>query len=144
MQVEGILAAKGRDCATVRANNSVSAAVALMAGRKIGAVVVTEAADRVVGIFTERDLVRLLAREGAGALQREVKDAMSRPVVSCRKSDRIEDAMAVMTARNIRHLPVMEGAELVGIVSIRDLVRRRLSEKEMEAAVLLDISRLHG
>ena len=143
MLIRDLLKVKGSGCETLQPNSRVSTAVGVLADRGIGAVVVTETSGRVVGIFSERDLVRILAKEGAAVLNRELRDVMTKPVLTAKLDDRIEAAMAVMTQRNIRHLPVMDGETLVGIVGIRDLVRRRLTEKELEAAVLLDMSRLH-
>ena len=143
MLIRDVLKEKGSGCDTLHPKNHVKTAVELLADRGIGAVVVTETHGKVVGIFSERDLVRLLARDGASALDRELRDAMTRPVITGSPEDRIEAAMAVMSQKHIRHLPIMHGQKLAGIVSIRDLVRRRLSEKELEAAVLLDMSRLH-
>ena len=143
MLIGDVLKAKGSGCETLQPNNRVATAVKVLAERGIGAVVVTETDGRLVGIFSERDLVKLLARDGAAGLEHELRDAMTRPVVTGRPGDRIEDAMAVMTQHHIRHLPVIEAGRLAGMVSIRDLVRRRLSEKELEAAVLLDRTRLH-
>ncbi|NPD69208.1 CBS domain-containing protein [Lichenicola cladoniae] len=143
MLIETILKTKGHDVATLRPEQAVSAAVALMAERRIGAVVI---ADRgtVVGIFSERDLVKVLARDGHVALDRAVQTSMTSPVVTCRAEDRLDQVMAMMTQRHIRHMPVMDGTSLKGMISIRDLVRHRLEEKELEAAILLDISRMHG
>lgn len=143
MLIETILKTKGHDVATLRPEQPVSAAIALMAERRIGAVVI---ADRgtVVGIFSERDLVKVLARDGHVALDRAVQASMTSPVVTCRAEDRLDHVMAMMTQRHIRHMPVMDGTSLKGMISIRDLVRHRLEEKELEAAILLDISRMHG
>ncbi|WP_419728078.1 CBS domain-containing protein [Lichenicola sp.] len=143
MLIETILDMKGHDVAKLRPERRVSAAIALMAERRIGAVVI-EDRGRVVGIFSERDLVKLLAREAHAALDSTLSSAMTSPVITCRKEDRLDQVLAVMSQRNVRHLPVMEGESMCGIVSIRDLVRHRLQEKELEAATLLDISRMQG
>ena len=129
--------------ATLRPDQTVSAAVALMAERRIGAVVV-EDKGTVVGIFSERDLVKLLARDGQAALLEPVRGSMTSPVITCRLEDRLDQVMEMMSERHIRHVPVMEGGRLRGMISIRDLIRQRLAEKELEAATLLDISRMHG
>jgi len=143
MLIETILKTKGHDVATLRPEQPVSAAIALMAERRIGAVVI-EDRGTVVGIFSERDLVKVLARDGHVALDRAVRTSMTSPVVTCRAEDRLDQVMAMMTQRHIRHMPVMDGTSLKGMISIRDLVRHRLEEKELEAAILLDISRMHG
>ncbi len=144
MLIEKILDQKGRDCATVRPNATVAAAVSLLAELRIGAVVVEDLKGAVVGIFSERDLVRLLAQRGADALAVPVKDVMSSPVITCKADDRLDAVMAIMSERRIRHMPVVASGGLAGMISIRDLIRHRLDEKETEAATLLDISRFHG
>jgi CBS domain-containing protein len=143
MLIATILEKKGHDVATLRPTQTVSAAVSLMAERRIGAVVV-EDGDRVVGIFSERDLVKQLARTGHRALDAMLKDAMTSPVITCRSEDRLDQVMAMMSDRHVRHMPVLEGTRLRGMISIRDLIRHRIAEKELESATLLDISRMHG
>ena len=96
-----------------------------------------------VGIFSERDFINAVARSGAAVLGFPVQQLMSTPILTCRASDRIDAVLATMTTARIRHLPVVEGNELKGIVSIGDLVKARLDEKELEAAVLRDISLMH-
>lgn len=144
MLIEKILDQKGRDCATVRPDATVASAVSLLAERRIGAVVVEDLKGAIVGIFSERDLVRLLALRGAEALAVAVRDVMSSPVVTCKPGDRLDTVMAIMSERRIRHMPVAVAGGLCGMISIRDMIRHRLDEKETEAATLLDISRFHG
>lgn len=144
MIIDQILDGKGRDCATIRPEGTVAEAVAILAERRVGAVVVNDAAGKVVGIFSERDLVKLLAHAGHAALDRQVRSVMTAPVITCTPEDRIDQVMAIMSERRIRHMPVVTAHGIGGMISIRDLVRHRLSEKELEAAVLLDLSRLHG
>ena len=143
MLIATILEKKGHQVATLRPDQTVSAAVALMAERRVGAVVI-EDKDTVVGIFSERDLVKLLARNGPTALDQPLRKAMTAPVITCRAEDRLDQVMALMSQRHVRHMPVMDGNSLCGMISIRDLVRHRLEEKELETAILLDISRMHG
>jgi CBS domain-containing protein len=126
---------------TARPTDTVISAVHSLAERRIGAVVVEDARMRPVGVFSERDFVKALARHGAAALGLTVGSLMSSPIMSCQLSDRVEAAMAKMTLAKIRHLPVFDDGKLVGIVSIGDLVKHRLDEKELEAHVLLDLSR---
>ena len=97
-----------------------------------------------VGIFSERDFINAAARDGAAVLGLEVQQLMSRPMLTCRAPDRIDAVLATMTTARIRHLPVIENNELKGIVSIGDLVKHRLDEKELEASVLRDISRMRA
>ncbi len=143
MLIATILEKKGHQVATLRPDQTVSAAVALMAERRVGAVVIEDKAA-VVGIFSERDLVKLLARSGPAALDQPLRAAMTAPVITCRAEDRLDQVMAMMSQRHVRHMPVMENKTLRGMISIRDLVRHRLEEKELETATLLDISRMHG
>ncbi len=144
MLIEKILDRKGRACATVRPEATIAHVVSLLAERRVGAVVVENLKGGIVGIFSERDLVKLLASRGADALIVKVKEVMTSPVITCKPEDRIDAVMAIMSERRIRHMPVVSHNALAGMISIRDLIRDRLDEKENEAAVLLDISRLHG
>nr|WP_321985925.1 CBS domain-containing protein [uncultured Lichenicoccus sp.] len=144
MLIETILDEKGRDCATIRPEAMVSAAVAILASRRIGAVVVEDLKGAIVGIFSERDLVRLLAKRGRDALDMKLREAMTSPVITCKPTDRLDKVLAIMNNRKVRHLPVVSNGSLAGMISIRDIARHQLSEKENEAAVLLDIARLHG
>ena len=98
---------------------------------------------RPVGIFSERDFVNAAAHDGASALRFEVRQLMTAPIISCRTDDRIDTVLTTMTLAKIRHVPVIDDGELQGIVSIGDLVKHRLDEKELEANVLLDLSRMH-
>ena len=97
-----------------------------------------------VGIFSERDFINAMARDGAAVLGFDVQQLMSTPLLSCRSSDRVDAMLARMTIARVRHLPVMEDNELKGIVSIGDLVNHRLDAKELEASVLLDLSRMRA
>ena len=97
-----------------------------------------------VGIFSERDFIKAIARDGAAVLGFEVQQLMSTPILTCRPSDRIDAVLAKMTTARIRHFPVIEDSEVKGIVSIGDLVKHRLDEKELEASVLRDISRMRA
>ena len=144
MLIETILEEKGRACATVRPDATVATAVALLAERGIGAIVVEDLKGGIVGIFSERDLVKLLATRGPDALLVKVREVMTTPVITCKPDDRIDTVMAIMNGRRLRHMPVVVGDNLAGMISLRDIARHRLSEKETEAAVLLDLSRFHG
>jgi CBS domain-containing protein len=144
MSISDVLHGKGHQVVKVRTTDSVETAVRRLAEHRIGALVVEDQWMKHTGIFSERDLVNALAKYGATALTFQVEKLMSAPVVTCRLSDRVETAMAAMTMAKIRHLPVVDGGQLIGIVSIGDLVKHRLDEKALEANVLLDIARLHA
>jgi CBS domain-containing protein len=141
MSVRSVLRRKGPEVATVRAQDKVGAAVKMLWEKRIGALVVNDKWGKLAGMFSERDVISGLGRQGAGALDLEVGELMTPDVTTCSPDDRIDDVMQVMTAHRVRHLPVIEGGRLVGIVSIGDLVKQRLDEKEEEAHVLLDIAR---
>ena len=144
MSISDVLRVKGHHVVKVRTIDTVQAVVKKLSEERIGAVVVEDQWMRLAGIFSERDFVNAVAEHGAQALSFSAEKLMSAPVVTCRSSDRVETAMAAMTMAKIRHLPVMDNGQLVGIVSIGDLVKYRLDEKALEANVLLDIARLHA
>ncbi|HUD61386.1 MAG TPA: CBS domain-containing protein [Acetobacteraceae bacterium] len=144
MLIRDVLHLKGGDVVKVRAADTVALAVRKLAQHRIGAVVVENQWMKLVGIFSERDFVNAIAREGAAVLGFDVQQLMSSPIISCHSSDRIDAALLAMTLAKVRHLPVIDDGELRGIISIGDLVKYRLDEKELEANVLLDLSRMHG
>lgn len=133
MLVSGILALKGREVATITARPSITEAVALLGARKIGALVVVEGKDRIVGIISERDIVKAIARRGPEILSDPVDSIMTRDVVTCSESETIDQVMARMTRGRFRHLPVVKAGRLAGIVSIGDVVKARIEEVEREA-----------
>jgi CBS domain-containing protein len=132
MIVAHILASKGRDVATTTADKTISAVIAELSARKIGALVVVER-GRVVGIVSERDIVKAIGLRGAGILDDAVSSIMTRDVVTCGESDTINGVMSRMTRRRFRHMPVVEDGDLVGIISIGDVVKARIEEVEHEA-----------
>jgi CBS domain-containing protein len=144
MFISDVLRVKGRNVVRIRPTDSVDLAVRKLAEHRIGALVVEDQWMKPVGIFSERDFIRASAREGAQVLRYEVRQLMTSPIMSCRSSERVDAALATMTLARIRHLPVIDNDELKGIVSIGDLVKHRLDEKELEANVLLEISRMHA
>ena len=135
MSIETILAGKGQSVATIEANIPLSAAVAELAERRIGALVVTRGGS-VVGIFSERDLVMCLAKRGAAVLDEPVSEAMSAPAVTIDRETPVLHALALMTQRRFRHLPIMENGALAGLVSIGDLVKFRIESIEHEAEAM--------
>ena len=144
MSIADVLHGKGHQVVKVRTSDSVQSAVRKLADERIGAVIVEDQWMRPAGIFSERDFVNAVAAHGPQALTFTVEKLMSAPLVTCQSADRVETALAAMTMAKIRHLPVVDGGQLVGIVSIGDLVKHRLDEKALEDNVLLDIARLHA
>lgn len=144
MLISDVIAHKGAQVATLLPTDTVARAVALLAGRRIGAVVIEDRWQKLAGIFSERDLVRLLAQDGPAVLDRPLQDVMTHNVITCRLEDRIDDVLRLMTLDKVRHVPVTAEGRLAGIVSIGDLVNQRLVEKRQEAEVLLEISRLRA
>ena len=138
MTVAAILNDKGRDVVTAKAGDPLTDICAVLAERRIGAVVVTDPDGGVKGIVSERDVVRAIAREGAAALPKPVSSVMTRAVVSCAEEETVAELMSKMTEGKFRHLPVIRGGRLVGIVSIGDVVKRRIAEAEFEARAMRD------
>jgi CBS domain-containing protein len=136
MTVRAILSRKGRDVATIAPTATLSEAVSLLAQRRIGAVIVTGADDRVAGILSERDIVRVLSERGPAVLQENVAAVMTRKVMTCNESDTVVALMERMTAGKFRHLPVVEQGKLVGVISIGDVVKSRVEEFEGETEAL--------
>jgi len=136
MQVEAILETKGRKVHTVPAGAKVADAVAMLNRHNIGAVIVVDADGDVAGIVSERDVVRLLGRDPAGALKRPVSECMTTSIISCDRDTTVAVLMEQMTRYRIRHIPVVENGTLKGIVSIGDVVKRKIEETEQEATAL--------
>jgi CBS domain-containing protein len=133
MTVANILKAKGNAVHTMETGQNLADAARILSERKIGAVVVVEGKGKVRGILSERDIVLAVAGHGAGALSRPVGDYMTTNVISCVRTDSLDHLMELMTDRRIRHLPVIEQDKLMGIVSIGDVVKRRIADTEFEA-----------
>ena len=131
MYVSKILKSKGSEVIATRPNESIDATARLLASRRIGAVLVTDD-EAVAGILSERDIVGAISRYGARTLEMTVSELMTRDVVTCLASDTLTDVMATMTARRIRHLPVMTEGTLAGMISIGDVVKNRLEKAQME------------
>jgi CBS domain-containing protein len=138
MTVSVILAGKSRDVATIEPNATLSAAVGMLAEKRIGALLILGADRRVVGVLSERDIVRALAERGAEALGEPVSRTMTRNVSTCTEKETISSIMERMTEGKFRHLPVVEQGRLVGIVSIGDVVKHRVREMEQDSAAMHD------
>ncbi len=137
MTIAAILQGKGNEVISTTSTASVREAVALIAGRRIGALPVIDD-GRVVGVFSERDVIACLAEAGAAALDKSVGDVMTSPAVSTEPGTPVIAALSLMTRRRIRHLPVIDGHSLIGLVSIGDLVKYRIDRIEGEASAMRD------
>ncbi|MBL1234840.1 MAG: CBS domain-containing protein [Rhodobiaceae bacterium] len=135
MNVEVILKEKGGDIISISPTASISDAAALLSGRKIGALVVTDGTS-LSGILSERDIVRAIVTDGAAALGEPVSHFMTENVVTCSRVDTTLRLMDLMTGGRFRHLPVVEDGQVIGLISIGDVVKARISETEMEAEQL--------
>lgn len=136
MLVSQILKSKGDLVFTASPHESVGAAAALLHSRKVGALVVIDPEDQVVGIVSERDIVRMVAEHGVAGMTQPLSICMSRDVIFASLTETVDDLLTRMTDRRIRHLPVVKTGRLVGIVSIGDLVKSKIAETEAEAATL--------
>jgi len=133
MTVKAILELKGHDVVTIGPNERLADAVRVLAERRIGALVVTNGDRKIVGILSERDIVRTLAKEGAAALDHTVREAMTAKVKICNEHHTVNEVMEIMTLGRFRHLPVERDGMLDGIISIGDVVKRRIEDVEKEA-----------
>ncbi len=141
MNVKHILSQKGADVLTLEPTATLADAMDILAKRRIGALVITGADRRIVGIISERDIVRAIADHGTGILQSPVSELMTRKVVTCGQNETIAEIMGRMTAGKFRHVPVVDQGRLIGIVSIGDIVKARLEELEQEHDALRDYIR---
>ena len=135
MTVRSILDSKGHQVLSVEPDAKLATAIKLLGEKKIGAVLVMSQ-GHMEGILSERDIVRVLSERGAAALEEPVSGVMTRKVVSCRQSDTVAGLMEMMTLGKFRHLPVVEDGKVVGLISIGDIVKRRVQEYETEQEAL--------
>lgn len=136
MNVATILKFKGRDVLTAPPDTTLFDITKLLGTHGIGCIVITGIDGKVIGIVSERDIVREISRAGSKVLKEPVASCMTKAVVTCRECDTIDRLMAEMTAHRFRHMPVVERGRLAGLVSIGDVVRLRIAEAEMEAAAM--------
>ena len=145
MNVKTILAAKkrtlGGDIICIEPTADLSAAAKLLSTHRIGAVLIRGAGGRIAGILSERDIVRALSEHGAAALSLPVGQVMTRNVATCGEDDSVASIMERMTAGKFRHLPVVEKEELIGLISIGDVVKHRVEEVENESEAMRDYIR---
>ena len=138
MFVRQILSSKGGSIVSIAPSARIADVATLMSKEGVGAVVVLDADERLAGIVSERDITRGLAEHGAALMEMRTDQIMTRDVVTCSPDDGIDKLMRKMTTGRFRHLPVMDKAAMLGIVSIGDIVKHRLEELEAEASLLQD------
>lgn len=136
MTVEHILRSKGRNVVTVEPDRTLIEVAKLLSEQRIGAVLVGDAFRPVLGILSERDIVRAVAERGPAALEEPISQFMTGKVETCTGESAINEVMEMMTTGKFRHVPVVEGGRLVGIVSIGDIVKHRLAEVEAETQAM--------
>lgn len=143
MRISDILRHKGRKVVTCHPDVTVAEALRRLHEERIGAMVVRTRKGNVLGLVSERDLVRALALRGADAFALPVDEVRAGPMFTCRPDDDVKSVMEMVTLRRERHVPVMQGGALTGIVSIGDLVKSLLEQGELEVNVLRDYARAH-
>ena len=136
MKLAELIKGKQNDIVRIRANSNIADAANTMTSNKIGALLVESDAGEIVGILSERDIVGGMGPHGADLHDVEVSELMTRDLIRCSSQDSVNEAMAMMTDRRIRHLPVFDDEELVGFISIGDLVKCRIMEVQGEAEAL--------
>jgi CBS domain-containing protein len=141
MNVKAILAAKGGDIFSIEPTADLAAAAKLLSTHRIGAIIIRGAGGRLAGILSERDIVRAVSEHGVDALSVSVGQMMTRNVTTCSENDSIADLMERMTAGKFRHMPVLRDGQLIGVVSIGDVVKQRVEEIEHDADALRDYIR---
>ena len=145
MNVKAILAAKqrnlGGDIISIEPTADLATAAKLLSKHRIGSVVILGAGERLVGILSERDIVRALSEQGAGALALPVGQVMTRDVATCGEDDTVAGIMERMTAGRFRHMPVVANGRLVGLISIGDVVKQRVEDIEGESEAMRDYIR---
>lgn len=137
MLVQQILKTKSDDgVVTVTPGTTVAKAAEILSSRRIGAVIVSPDGKRVMGIVSERDIVRELGRRGAVCMTETVDSIMTANIVGCRRDEQANEVLQKMTDGRFRHMPVMEGTQMIGLISIGDVVKARLTELAMEKDAL--------
>ncbi len=138
MNVKAILAAKGTKVFSIEPTATVETVIKTLTKHNIGALLVLGPDRRVIGILSERDIVRALGEHGAGVLAQPLSQVMTRKVVTCGETDSVGAIMERMTTGKFRHVPVIEQEQVIGVISIGDVVKYRLYEMEQESAALRD------
>lgn len=138
MNVEQLLSGKGHDVISVQPHRTLAEAIRTLSEKRIGAVIVMGADGALVGILSERDIIRALGELGPGALESAVSRSMTSKVVTCRPQTSVDELMEIMTTGRFRHVPVVENGRVTGIVSIGDVVKHRVAAIEAESKAMRD------
>lgn len=138
MNVEQLLSDKGREVISVQPHRTLAEAIRVLSERRIGAVAVMGDDGALVGILSERDIIRALGAEGSAALESAVSRVMTAKVVTCRPQTSVDELMEIMTTGRFRHVPVVEDGRVTGIVSIGDVVKHRVAAIEAESQAMRD------
>ncbi len=138
MKILDILQQKSDDVETLRIGQSVGVAMKILIDKGVGAVVVCNSNGGVVGILSERDIIRIITRKGPAAVGQEVSEAMTSKVISCSPDNTGKEVMAVMTQKRFRHMPVISNGKLIGVISIGDVVKSQLTDRDLEVNVVRD------
>jgi CBS domain-containing protein len=140
MRIADILHHKGSRVFFIAPTETLAQAVRILADRLIGALVVCDDFGRLQGVLAERDVIRMLALHGPAALAMKVQQAVPADTPTCTSLDTVKEVMALITVRRVRHLPVVDGGQIVGVVSIGDVLKSRLQEKSEEVEIYRDLS----
>lgn len=138
MNVEQLLSGKGREVISVQPHRTLTDAIRTLSEKRIGAVVVMGDDGALVGILSERDIIRALGENGAAALESAVSRSMTSKVVTCRPQTSVDELMEIMTTGRFRHVPVVENGRVTGLVSIGDVVKHRVAAIEAESQAMRD------
>lgn len=136
MLIAHVLRDKGGVVYTVRADATLEEAARVLDEKKVGALVVVAGDGAIAGVFSERDIVREIAKKGVNCLNESVSAVMTRDVITAGPSETVDEGLGRMTDRRVRHLPVLDGGRLIGVISIGDLVKHRIAAVEAEAAAM--------
>jgi CBS domain-containing protein len=136
MHVAAVIKRKGSNVVSISPDKTIAEATKLLTEHRIGAVLVLDGSEGILGIISERDIIRGLAKHGPDALNQKVTALMTRDVQQCSPRDTIAEIMTIMTKRRFRHLPVVDDGKLLGMISIGDVVKQRLDETELEVETL--------
>ena len=142
MRIQDILREKSAELVGISASASIREAAAMMTEKQVGMLLVLDARGRLAGFLSERDVVRFVATRGEGVIASRVEAAMADITLVAHPNDPVTGLMRDMTEKRARHVPVISEGKLVGVVSIGDILKSRIAEKDQETAVLRDIARL--